>query len=375
MARTPESRLWEDVREGERLPPLEVPVTFRTAVLAVAGMRDFNPVHHYPDYARRAAGNTDAWMNTMWHQGIFARFATDWLGPDSDFRSTWLHMTGFIHPGDTVTVEGEVARRREAGGERRAELVISARTQRGRVARAGAELALPSRAGGAAAVRADFEKPAVEPDPELPDFAQPWIGRQTEPLWGGYPVSEAQIMYWADMAEDANPLYEDGAYARASRHGGMIAPFPSLFTWTMGRPGHFGEPFGRPDPDDGRVRPWPPSRETGDGRRLGSRLITNLLAGDWTPPGATRYAAQRVRQDYGPPLRPGDWIYTRSEVADCTPRKRTRLGEGHFLTLLTSFYRAASRDRADAAADALVAASRYTFFFYDAAEGAAAPAR
>ena len=355
-----ESKLWEDAREGDTLPSLEIPITFRTGIVAVVGMRDFNPVHHYSDYARRTTGNQDSWMNTMWHQGQFARFVTDWAGPDSDFRSTWLHMTGFIHPGDTLTIDGEVTRVFEDDGDHRVDIEITARTQRAHVARAGAELAMPSRAGGPVRLRDDFQKPEVEVDPELPDFARDWIGKQTEPLWGGYPVSDAQIMYWADMAEDANPLYYDCPYARESRHGGMIAPLPSLFTWMMGRPSHFGESFERADPDDDRVRPWPPTHTMPDGRQMGDRLITTLNAGSWQPPNTTKYAAQRVRQDYGLPLRPGDWLYTRSEVANCTPRKRTRLGEGHFVTLLTSFY----NDH-----DLLVGTSQYAFFYYDAAEG------
>ena len=74
MSETAASKLWEDVSEGDRLPDLELPITFRTGILAVVGMRDFNPVHHYTDYATRTSGNRDSWMNTMWHQGLFARF-------------------------------------------------------------------------------------------------------------------------------------------------------------------------------------------------------------------------------------------------------------------------------------------------------------
>ena len=76
-----------------------------------------------------------------------------------------------------------------------------------------------------------------------------------------------------------------------------------------------------------------------------------------------------MRQDYGAPLRPGDWLYTRSEVANCTSRKRTRLGEGHFLTLLTSFYR-----HPPAGEDELIGASQYAFFFYEAEQGVGTPA-
>ena len=113
-----DSKLWEDVSEGDRLPALEVPITLRTYILAVVGERDFNPVHHNSAFARASSNNRDMWLNTMWHQGLFARFVTDWTGPDSDFRSTTVHLVGVICPGDTVTVEGEFSRTFERGGDR-----------------------------------------------------------------------------------------------------------------------------------------------------------------------------------------------------------------------------------------------------------------
>lgn len=359
-----ESKLWEDVQVGDRLPTLKLPITLKTFILAVVGERDFNPVHHNSSFARSSTGNADMWLNTMWHQGLFGRFVTDWTGPDSDFRSIWLHMVEFIHPGDTLTVEGEVVGVSERGGDHLVEIDISARTQRAAVACAGAVLAMPSNAGGPVRVLDSFEKPTVEVDPELPDFARPWIGQQSDPLWSPYPVSEVQIMYWCEMVEDGNPLYIDGPYARQGRHEGVIAPPQSLFTWTMGRPGHFGDPFERPDPDNPAAKPWPTERTLADGRSTSDRLAQTLMAGGWQPPGTSKYAAQRVVQEYGRPLRPGDRVYTRAEVANCTPRKRTRLGEGHFVTLLTSFYN--QRDE-------LVGTSQYSFFFYESAEGIGAP--
>jgi len=54
-------------------------------------------------------------------------------------------------------------------------------------------------------------------------------------------------------------------------------------------------------------------------------------------------------------VRLGDRLYTRSEVANCTSLKRTRVGEGYFVTVLTSFYN--QRDE-------LVGTSQYAFFRY-----------
>ena len=337
-----ESKLWEDVGAGETLPALELPITFKTFVLAVAGTRDWNPFHHQAPFTRAATGAPDIWLNTMWHQSVFARFVTDWLGPESDFRATSIHMVGRIHPGNRVRIEGSVTGRPERDGDRLAEIAIMASTDAsGVVARATATMAMPSRAGGPVRPRSVLAKPRVEPHPELPEFARVWLGRQTDPLPGGYPVSEAQIMYWADMAQDANPLYADTAYARASRHGGMIAPLPSLLIWACARAGRMGNSYEHPDCEDPASTPWPPresQRSVSGMTTRDHRLLGAMLADEWDPPGCPELAANLVVQEYGKPLRPGDRVNTRAELVNCSPLAKTRMGEGYFQTSLTSFY-------------------------------------
>jgi acyl dehydratase len=137
-------------------------------------------------------------------------------------------------------------------------------------------------------------------------------------------VSEAQILYWCDMVEDANPLYVDGDYARKSRHGGVIAPPVGLITWGMQRAGHQGVDFEAPDCDAPARRPWPPRNAARSGYK--------------SPPGATETIAQGSAQAYGVVLRPGDRVYARSEVVNCSPRKQTRLGPGWFQTNLDTYY-------------------------------------
>ena len=134
-------------------------------------------------------------------------------------------------------------------------------------------------------------------------------------------------MYWCDMVEDANPLYEDGDYARKCRHKGVIAPPMGLITWMMGRAGRGGVDPKAPDVDCPERAPWPPMPE----RPLARGAM-------FTPPGARDTIAQRSVQAYGTPLRPGDRVYTRNELLDCSPLKRTRLGLGYFQTNLTTYY-------------------------------------
>ena len=106
MSESFQSRLWEDVSEGEVLPKLEFPITVKTLILGVCGTRDLMPYHHDPAYSK-SVGNRDMFVNTMFDQALFARYATDWSGPDSDFRASTLQMLGQLSDlGRTITIAG-----------------------------------------------------------------------------------------------------------------------------------------------------------------------------------------------------------------------------------------------------------------------------
>ena len=315
---------FEDIQEGDELPALHFPITPKTMVLAVCGTRDLMPYHHNSAYSK-SLGNRDMFVNTMFEQALFGRFVIDWLGPESDFRETTLQMVGQIVPGDTAVLEGRVTRLERTDQEARAHIEMTASNDLGIAARASAVMALPSRETGAVTPLTKLEKPAIKPDPEMPDFARGWLGQASEPRPGGYPVSEVQILYWCDMVEDANPLYCDGEYARKSRHQGVIAPPMALITWMSGRAGRSGVNPAAPDVDCPERKPWPaPEGETGTAQRF-------------DPPGVTDTIATRSIQRYGTPLRPGDRVLCSTEIVNCSPRKETRLGPGYFVTMLNTY--------------------------------------
>ena len=315
---------FEDLEEGQEIPPLRFPITLKTMVLAVCGTRDFMPYHHHSEYSK-SLGNRDMFVNTMFEQALFGRFVTDWLGAESDFRETTLQMVGQICPGDVALIEGKVTRLAREGADAIAVIDMTASTDLGLAARATATMAVASRESGAVLPKEQFEKPTIEPHPEMPSFARDWLGKSTPPRAGGYPVSEVQILYWCDMVEDTNPLYVDGEYARASRHGGVIAPPMALITWMSGRANRIGVDPAAPDVDCPERRPWPPAKQDAWG------------SGGFNPPDTTDTIATRSIQRYGKPLRPGDIVYSSTEIVDCSPQKQTRLGPGYFQTQLNTY--------------------------------------
>ena len=319
-----EFRYWEDVKVGDELPKLEFPITVKTLTLAVCGTRDLMPYHHDSAYAK-SVGNRDMFVNTMFDQALFARYVTDWSGPESDFRETGLQMLGQLCPGDLAIVQGRVTDKSEAGKDKLVKIEMGASSvDHGLAATSSAVIAMPSRESGPVQPVESMGKPVVEPHPEMPDFAREWIGQVGPRSYGGYPISEVQIMYWCDMVEDMNPLYVDGEYARKSRHGGVVAPPIGLITWAMKRAGHQGVDFAAPDCNWPDRKPWPPIEAK-------NRMIP-------TPPGARETIAQGSAQHYGKLLRPGDRVYSTTEVVNCSPLKETRLGPGYFQSNLDTYY-------------------------------------
>ncbi len=50
------------------------------------------------------------------------------------------------------------------------------------------------------------------------------------------PVNVPMIRHWVDALDDQNPVYLDEAFAKTTRHGGLVAPPAMLQVWAMARP-------------------------------------------------------------------------------------------------------------------------------------------
>ena len=96
-----------DVRVGDELPPLEVPLTRTLIVAGAIASRDFQIVHHDP-YAAVERGSQDIIMNILTTNGFVGRFVTDWAGPTARLRSVKLRLGAPNYPGDTMQLTGRV---------------------------------------------------------------------------------------------------------------------------------------------------------------------------------------------------------------------------------------------------------------------------
>jgi acyl dehydratase len=97
-----------DLKLGDRLPRLEVPVTARTVVMGASSSRDWQPQHHDHEWAVNRAGTRDIFLNTPNQAGWIERYLTDWTGPHGRLGRLQFRMRRSVFPGDTLVFDGVV---------------------------------------------------------------------------------------------------------------------------------------------------------------------------------------------------------------------------------------------------------------------------
>ena len=98
---------WNTIQVGDELPALRIDVTATVIVAGALATRDFMPVHHDRNYAN-VQGAPDIFMNILSTNGFVGRFITDWAGPDAILKSVKIRLGAPNHPGDTMTMTGQV---------------------------------------------------------------------------------------------------------------------------------------------------------------------------------------------------------------------------------------------------------------------------
>lgn len=130
------------VAVGEALPDFTLAVTSTVIVAGAIASRDFMPVHHDSEYARKQ-GAPDMFMNILTTNGYVARFVTDWAGPHARVLTIKIRLGGPAIPGKPLRFSGQVTGRRDEGDERVFEVAVRAANDLGDHATGTVEVALP----------------------------------------------------------------------------------------------------------------------------------------------------------------------------------------------------------------------------------------
>ena len=130
------------------------------------------------------------------------------------------------------------------------------------------------------------------------------------PRLGRDPVNQPMINNWVEAIGDANPVYTDAGAAERSVHGGLVAPPAMAQVWTM--------------------RGLHPQADDDDPLGLMSAVLDDA--------GFTSVVATNCEQEYHRYLRHGEQVMVRSRLDSVTGPKRTSLGEGWFVTTISTWY-------------------------------------
>ena len=102
-----ETMLFNNVKLGDSLPPLDIPITSALIVGGAMASRDFTPVHHDKSKAKEG-GLPDVFMNILTSNGLMGRYVTDWSGPNSTLKKVDIKLGAPNLPGFVMTISGEV---------------------------------------------------------------------------------------------------------------------------------------------------------------------------------------------------------------------------------------------------------------------------
>lgn len=152
---------------------------------------------------------------------------------------------------------------------------------------------------------------------ELRERLEAYVGKPMgPPSLAPDPVNVPMIRHWVDALDDRNPVYLDEQAAASTRFRGIVAPPAMLQAWGMPRPRIEGiaERGGAPDAMD-----------------FDNPLGTLDEAG-YVGTVATNSELEFVRY-----LRVGDRLRLANEVESISPRKTTALGQGYFVTWVTTY--------------------------------------
>lgn len=98
---------FSDVKPGQSLPEVRVPITVTSAMATALATRDYQPVHHDLERAR-AMGSRTVFTNTHTTAGYLERLVMQWAGPNAFLKSLKLRLGVPSYAGDELVLGGTV---------------------------------------------------------------------------------------------------------------------------------------------------------------------------------------------------------------------------------------------------------------------------
>ena len=101
------TKRFDDVRPGETLPELAIPITVGLITGGAIATRDYENVHHDLE-ATRKLGSPHIFMNILTTNGFCQRFIEEAFGPECVFKDLKIKLGAPNYVGDTMKLTGSV---------------------------------------------------------------------------------------------------------------------------------------------------------------------------------------------------------------------------------------------------------------------------
>ena len=134
------SKRFDDVRPGDTLPELAIPITVGLISAGAIATRDYFPGHHDLN-AAQALGSPHIFMNILTTNGLVQRYVEAWAGPLARFASLKIKLGAPNYPGDCMTFNGAVSGQDAA--TRTVEITLSGKNSMGNHVTGTVTLVLP----------------------------------------------------------------------------------------------------------------------------------------------------------------------------------------------------------------------------------------
>ncbi len=117
-------RYFEDINEGDVVPPVVTNVTVQRLVIEAGANRDFTPIHHNTEIAQ-GQGAPEMYANNVFIQGMWERVVREYIGLAGTIRKVGPFRMRIFNPvGENVVTRGTVARKWQAEGQNFLELQV-----------------------------------------------------------------------------------------------------------------------------------------------------------------------------------------------------------------------------------------------------------
>lgn len=105
---------FDDVRVGDALPELSIPLSATRIIATAIASRDYQDVHHDLEQAKER-GTKSIFMNILTTNGFVDRYITDWAGPNAFLKRVNIRLGAPNYAGDTMVLTGTVTEKTVVG--------------------------------------------------------------------------------------------------------------------------------------------------------------------------------------------------------------------------------------------------------------------